>query len=78
MTFTIEAKLGGHLVIENREKYKNETHHFVGTTKTLQYVYRWDFILPYHCLEVQVMTENCTYPLTVEGLTENVRLCMNK
>lgn len=78
MTFTIEAKLGGHLVIENREKYINETHHFVGTTKTLQYVYRWDFILPYHCLEVQVLTENCTYSLTVEDLTENVRLCMNK
>lgn len=76
MTFTLEAKLGGHLVIENREKNMNETHHFLGTTKVLQYVYRWDFILPYHCFEVQELTENCTDPLTVSDLTENVRIYM--
>lgn len=74
MTFTLEAILGGHVVIENREKNINETHHFLGTTKTLQYLYRWDFILPYHCFEVQEMKKNCTDPLTLADLTENVRL----
>lgn len=72
MTFTIKADIGGYLIMENREKSKNETHHLIGTTKTLQYVFRWDFVLPYHCVENKTNPEGCAEPLTVPDLTEKV------
>ncbi|XP_062599618.1 uncharacterized protein LOC134261186 [Saccostrea cucullata] len=73
LSFTIVAKIGGHLVMENREKKYNETHSLVGTTKTLQYVFRWDFVLPYHCIEsAKTINDDCKEPLTVPELTENV------
>lgn len=73
LTFTIEAEIGGYLTMENREKEENETHHLVGTTKTLQYVFRWDYVEPYHCVEKETNLENCVDPLTVPDLTEQVR-----
>ena len=72
MTFTIEAKIGGHMIMENREKEINETHHLVGTSNLFQYVYRWDFVLPYHCFETEAIRETCLDPLNVPDLTENV------
>lgn len=59
--------------MENREKEENETHHLVGTTKTLQYVFRWDYVEPYHCVEKETNPKNCVNPLTVPDLTEKVR-----
>lgn len=73
LTFTIEAEIGGYLTMENREKEENETHHLVGSTKTLQYVFRWDYVEPYHCVEKETHLENCVDPLTVPDLTEQVR-----
>lgn len=70
MTFTIEADIGGFLIMEHRENHVNETHNLIGTTKTLQYVFRWDFVLPYHCVEKETTPENCVNPLTVPDLTE--------
>ncbi|XP_052707847.1 uncharacterized protein LOC128183063 isoform X2 [Crassostrea angulata] len=70
MTFTIEADIGGFLIMEHRENHVNETHNLIGTTKTLEYVFRWDFVLPYHCVEKETNTENCVDPLTVQDLTE--------
>lgn len=75
MTFTIEADIGGFLIMEHRENHVNETHNLIGTTKTLEYVFRWDFVLPYHCVEKETNTENCVDPLTVPDLTEQVRFC---
>jgi hypothetical protein len=74
MRFTIQADIGGHLIMENREKNVDETHQMIGTTKTLQYVFRWDFDLPYHCVELNETGQNCTDPLTVPDLTENVNM----
>ncbi|XP_061176006.1 uncharacterized protein LOC133184957 [Saccostrea echinata] len=71
MTFTIQATIGGHLVMENREQNSNETHYLEGTTKTLQYVFRWDFVPPYHCLENMTINGDCRDPLVVPDLTEN-------
>ncbi|XP_061176007.1 uncharacterized protein LOC133184958 [Saccostrea echinata] len=71
MTFTIQAKIGGHLIMENRERNVNETHYLVGTTKSLQYVFRWDFVPPYHCLENIAINDDCKDPLVVPDLTEN-------
>lgn len=73
MTFTIEADIGGFLIMEHRENHVNETHNLIGTTKTLEYVFRWDFVFPYHCVEKETNTENCVDPLTVHDLTEQVR-----
>ncbi|XP_078321865.1 uncharacterized protein LOC111103999 isoform X3 [Crassostrea virginica] len=70
MTFTIKASIGGYLAVENREKDENETHYLIGTTKTLQYVYRWDFVLPYHCVENETIPKTCREPLTVQDLTD--------
>ncbi|XP_061177042.1 uncharacterized protein LOC133185758 [Saccostrea echinata] len=71
MTFTIKAKIGGHLIMENREQNVNETHYLVGTTKTLQNVFRWDFVPPYHCLINMKINDDCKDPLVVPDLTEN-------
>lgn len=76
MTFTIKASIGGYLAVENREKDENETHYLIGTTKTLQYVYRWDFVLPYHCVENETSPKTCREPLTVQDLTDTV--CSNE
>lgn len=75
MTFTIETDIGGFLIMEHRENHVNETHNLIGTTKTLEYVFRWDFVLPYHCVEKETNSENCVDPLTVPDLTEQVRFC---
>lgn len=72
LTFTIQAKIGGHMIMNNRETRINETHFLVGTTKVLQYVYRWDFILPNHCLEVSDSPQNCIHPLIVPDVTDDV------
>ncbi|XP_056015772.1 uncharacterized protein LOC125675332 [Ostrea edulis] len=71
LTFTIQAKIGGHLVMENREREVNETHYLIGTTKTLQYVFRWDFVDPYHCVEYAETNSDCKDPLSVPDLTED-------
>lgn len=73
LTFTIEAEIGGYLTMEHREKQENETHNLIGTTKTLQYVFRWDYVEPYHCVKKETNIENCVNPLTVPDLTEQVR-----
>lgn len=72
MTFTIEAEIGGYLTMEHREKNETEIHHLIGTTKSLQYVFRWDFVQPYHCVEKKSNHEDCVDPLTVPDLTEKV------
>lgn len=76
LTFIIEAKIGGYLILENRENYVDETHNLIGTTKTLQYVFRWDFVRPYHCVERKANPKDCVDPLTVPDLTENVDNCI--
>lgn len=73
LTFTIEAEIGGYLTMENREKEENETHHLEGTTKTLQCVFSWDYVEPYHCAEKETNPKNCVNSLTVPDLTEKVR-----
>ncbi|XP_062576068.1 uncharacterized protein LOC134237945 [Saccostrea cucullata] len=65
------ATIGGYLVMENREQIISETHYLVGTTKTLQYVFRWDFVTPYHCLENMTITDDCRDPLVAPDLTES-------
>lgn len=77
MTFTIKAEIGGYLTLDHREKKENETHYLIGTKKTLEYVFRWDFVLPYHCVEKEMSSENCVDPLTVPDLTEKVSFCHN-
>lgn len=72
MTFTIKADIGGYLTIDHREKNEHETYHLIGTTKTLQYVFRWDYVEPYHCVEKETNPENCVNPLNVPDLTEQV------
>nr|XP_034332757.1 uncharacterized protein LOC105327902 isoform X2 [Crassostrea gigas] len=74
LTFTIEAEIGGYLTMENREKEENETHHLEGTTKTLQYVFSWDYVEPYHCVEKETNPKNCMNPLTVPDLTEKLMI----
>lgn len=76
LTFTIEAEIGGYLTVENREKEENETHNLIGTIKSLQYVFRWDYVEPYHCVERETNLENCVNPLTVPDLTEQVRFIL--
>lgn len=76
LTFIIEAKIGGYLILENRENNVDETHNLIGTTKTLQYVFRWDFVRPYHCVERKANPKDCVDPLTVPDLTENVDNCI--
>ena len=58
--------------MENRETKIDETHHLVGTTRRLQYVYRWDFDSPIHCLELSDRPQNCIHPLTVPDVTDHV------
>lgn len=77
MTFKIEALIGGHVIIENREKNINETHQLVGTARTLQYTFSWDFVLPYHCIERETNPQNCSVPLFVPDLTEKVNFYVN-
>lgn len=62
------------MIMNNRETRLNETHFLVGTTKVLQYVYRWDFISPNHCLEVSDRPQNCIHPLIVPDVTDDVML----
>lgn len=76
LTFIIEVKIGGYLILENRENNVDETHNLIGTTKTLQYVFRWDFVRPYHCVERKANPKDCVDPLTVPDLTENVDNCI--
>lgn len=74
MTFTIKAEIGGYLTMDHRENNESEIHHLIGTTKTLQYVFRWDFVQPYHCVEQNANPEECEDPLTVQDITEKVNI----
>lgn len=73
LIYTIEASVGGFVVISDRENKNKNTYHYVGTTKTLSYLYRWDTVEPYHCIaKMNVSSINCPQYLNVPDLTENV------
>lgn len=70
MLYIINATLGAHAIILNRENNTEERHDYVGTTKILTYTYRWDTENPYHCSVYS--NTSCPQILSVPDLTEQV------
>lgn len=56
--------------MENREKEENEIYYLVGIIKILQYVFCWDYVEFYYCVEKEINFENCVDFLIVLDLIE--------
>lgn len=69
LLYIINATLGAHAIILNRENNAEERHDYVGTSKVLTYTFRWDTENPYHC---SVYSTRCPQFLSVPDLTEEV------
>lgn len=76
LIYTIEASIGGYIVIIDREHNDRTSRYaYIGTTKKLFYLYRWDTVEPYHCIaNKNISLSDCPQYLTVPDLTESVSL----
>lgn len=69
----IEVEIGGYFIMENREKEENEIYYLEGIIKILQYVFSWDYVEFYYCVEKEMNFKNCVNFLIVLDLMEKVR-----
>lgn len=70
MIFIIEVDIGGFFIMEYWENYVNEIYNLIGIIKILEYVFCWDFVFFYYCVEKEIYIENCVDLLIVLDLIE--------
>ena len=47
--FSVAAKNGGYVVVNNTETNRESTYFYEGRTRTREFEFHWDLVSPYHC-----------------------------